>query len=104
MYDTHDSMKLPTYPSPTQHCHGSLRAKCWVTGRQFILKNLIQMTLCFVDLIGTAPSPVANNIAAVDPGAGGGLLVDVFDMPAVPSIGGGGTPSVTPGAEENLKK
>ncbi|CAH3179775.1 unnamed protein product [Porites evermanni] len=56
------------------------------------------------DLIGTAPSPVANNIAAVDPGAGGGLLVDVFDMPAVPSIGGGGTPSVTPGAEENLKK
>ena len=62
------------------------------------------MTLCFVDLIGTAPSPVANNIAAVDPGAGGGLLVDVFDMPAVPSIGGGGIPSVTPGAEENLKK
>lgn len=56
------------------------------------------------DLIGTAPSPVANNIAAVDPGAGGGLLVDVFDMPAVPSIGGGGIPSVTPGAEENLKK
>ena len=48
--------------------------------------------------------PVANNIAAVDPGAGGGLLVDVFDMPAVPSIGGGGIPSVTPGAEENLKK
>ena len=43
------------------------------------------MTLCFVDLIGTAPSPVANNIAAVDPGAGGALLVDVFDMPAVPS-------------------
>ena len=54
--------------------------------------------------IGTAPSPVANNIAAVDPGAGGALLVDVFDMPAVPSIGGGGIPSVTPGAEENLKK
>lgn len=79
-----------------------------VTGRQFIVKNHILMTLCFVDLIGTAPSPVANNIAAVDPGAGGGLLVDMFDMPSVPSIGGGGTgggtPSVTPGAEENLKK
>ena len=81
-----------------------IRAKCWVTGRQFILKNIILMILCFVDLIGTAPSPVANNIAAVDPGAGGSLLVDVFDMPAVPSIGGGGIPSVTPGAEENLKK
>ena len=62
------------------------------------------MILCFVDLISTAPSPVASNIATVDPGAGGGLLVHVFDMPSVPSIGGGGTPSVTPGAEENLKK
>ena len=30
------------------------------------------MILCFVDLISTAPSPVANNIAAVDPGAEGG--------------------------------
>ena len=92
----------PTPPQPNFNM--AHLGQCWLTGRQFILKNLIPKTLCFADLIGTAPSPVANNIAAVDPGAGGGLLVDVFDMPAVPSIGGGGIPSVTPGAEENLKK
>ena len=54
------------------------------------------MTLCFADLIGTAPSPVANNIAAVDPGAEGGH--------ASSTLHNGGIPSVTPGAEENLKK
>ena len=42
-------------------------------GEAVLLKNLILMMLCFVDLIGIiAPSPVANNIAAVDPGAEGG--------------------------------
>ena len=54
----------------------------------------------FLDLIGTAPAPVTNNFAAAE--TGGGLLVDVFDMPTGPVSGS--APSVTPGAEENLKK
>lgn len=53
------------------------------------------------DLIGAGPAPVTNNFAAADTGAAG-LLVDVFDMPAAPAVGG--IPTITPGAEENLKK
>ena len=49
-----------------------------------------------------------NNFAAasepaVGGGGGGSLLVDVFDMPAATAVLGG-VPSITPGAEENLKK
>lgn len=63
------------------------------------------------DLIGAGNSPVVNNFAgASEPGVGGGgggggggLLVDVFDMPAATPVLGG-VPSITPGAEENLKK
>ena len=59
------------------------------------------MWSCFsLDLIGSGTAPVTNNFAA--PETGGSLLVDVFDMPAAPVVGG--VPSVTPGAEENLKK
>ena len=56
-----------------------------------------------VDLFSTepvAPNPVTNNYGASD--TGGGLLVDVFEMPATPVAGS--APSVTPGAEENIKK
>lgn len=53
------------------------------------------------DLIGTGSAPVTNNFAA--PETGGSLLVDVFDMPTAPVVAGG-IPSITPGAEENLKK
>ena len=45
---------------------------------------------------------MTNNFAA--PETGGSLLVDVFDMPAAAAPVVGGIPSVTPGAEENLKK
>ena len=44
---------------------------------------------------------MTNNFAA--PETGGSLLVDVFDMPTAPVVAGG-IPSITPGAEENLKK
>lgn len=53
------------------------------------------------DLIGTGSALVTNNFAA--PETGGSLLVDVFDMPTAPVVAGG-IPSITPGAEENLKK
>ena len=43
---------------------------------------------------------MTNNFA--EPKTGGSLLVDVFDMPAAPVVGG--IPTITPGAEENLKK
>ena len=42
-----------------------------------------------------------NNIGTAEVG-GGGLLVDVFETP--PHPGAGSAPSVTPGAEENVKK
>lgn len=57
-----------------------------------------------VDLLGTEPTmskPVINNFGPPDTG-GGGLLVDVFEMPATPVAGS--APSITPGAEENIKK
>ena len=56
-----------------------------------------------LDLFSTEPAPpnsVTNNYGAPD--TGGGLLVDVFEMPATPIAGS--APSVTPGAEENIKK
>jgi len=56
-----------------------------------------------VDLFSTEPAPpnpVTNNFGAPD--TGGGLLVDVFEMPATPIAGS--APSVTAGAEENIKK
>lgn len=60
------------------------------------------------DLISAGNAPVVNNFAAasepaVGGGGGGSLLVDVFDMPAATAVLGG-VPSITPGAEENLKK
>ena len=62
------------------------------------------------DLISAGNAPVVNNFAAASEpgvggagGGGGGLLVDVFDMPAATTVLGG-VPSITPGAEENLKK
>ena len=56
-----------------------------------------------LDLIHTEPAaPVTNNYAAPDTGVGGDLLVDVFEMPATPIAGS--APSITPGAEENIKK
>jgi len=47
-----------------------------------------------------APNPATNNYGAPD--TGGGLLVDVFEMPSTPIAGS--APSITPGAEENIKK
>lgn len=60
------------------------------------------------DLISAGNAPVVNNFAtasepAVGGGGGGSLLVDVFDMPAATTVLGD-VPSITPGAEENLKK
>ena len=60
------------------------------------------------DLISAGNAPVVNNFAAASEpafggGGGGSLLVDVFDMPAATAVLGG-VPSITPGAEENLKK
>ncbi|XP_078346007.1 AP-2 complex subunit alpha-2-like [Oculina patagonica] len=55
------------------------------------------------DLFHTEPAaPMTNNFAAPEAGGGGGLLVDVFEMPAAPITGS--APSITPGAEENIKK
>lgn len=57
--------------------------------------------LLVIDLFHTEPAaPVTNNFAAAE--TGGGLLVDVFEMPAAPIAGS--APSITPGAEENIKK
>ncbi|KAJ7390946.1 AP-2 complex subunit alpha-2 [Desmophyllum pertusum] len=57
------------------------------------------------DLFGAEPAvsaPVTNNFGPPEMGGGGGLLVDVFEMPAAPIAGS--APSITPGAEENIKK
>lgn len=56
------------------------------------------------DLLGTETTvskPVTNNFGPPETG-GGGLLVDVFEMPATPVAGS--APSITQGAEENIKK
>lgn len=56
------------------------------------------------DLLGTetiVSKPLTNNFGPPETG-GGGLLVDVFEMPPAPMAGS--APSITPGAEENLKK
>ncbi|KAK2565492.1 AP-2 complex subunit alpha-2 [Acropora cervicornis] len=61
------------------------------------------------DFISAGNAPVVNNFAAASEpavgggGGGGSLLVDVFDMPAATTVLGG-VPSITLGAEENLKK
>lgn len=58
-----------------------------------------------IDLFGAEPAvsaPVTNNFGPPEMGGGGGLLVDVFEMPAAPIAGS--APSITPGAEENIKK
>ena len=60
-------------------------------GEAVLLKNLILMMLCFVDLLWQTTLQLL-------------ILEQKEGMPAVPSMGGGGILSVTPGAEEDLKK
>ena len=56
------------------------------------------MMLCFVDLIGILHLLLWQTTLQLL------ILEQKEGMPAVPSMGGGGILSVTPGAEEDLKK
>ena len=67
-------------------------------GEAALLKNLILMMLCFVDLIGILHLLLWQTTLQLL------ILEQKEGMPAVPSMGGGGILSVTPGAEEDLKK